>query len=205
MRLIASISPLLVAVLVRYSSAAAIDADLIARDPALPNLSDIQNINPGNLINGAINGIEDHIPQGWTPTNLGPLGLIPNSQNCPTIIQKTNWDKYLGVAPIAAAINKACSWQGIMTDLWDGIKCGGKCLLAFIEEDINILQDAKCAGCIGQVVMETLPCINAAGGFAGLCSKATAIPGFGPCLTGTIDTPGICPKGPAMRAPPKAS
>jgi hypothetical protein len=97
MYLTASISTLLVAalvrsssaaVLVRSSSAAAIDADLIARDPDLPSLPNLPNFNPGNILNGAVNGIENHIPPGWNPTNLGPLGLVPNSKNCPTIIQK---------------------------------------------------------------------------------------------------------------------
>ena len=78
---------------------------------------------------------------------------MKGSTECPKIIEKTNWEQYLGLAPLAAAINKQCSWkvrlsgficavlcadwipylQGVMTDVVDAFKCGGKCIIALIE------------------------------------------------------------------------
>lgn len=107
MLLSATYSSLLIAVLIRTSSAAAIDSDLRRRDA--PKFVT-------NWVNGAINNLPGTI--GGAVSNAEnrvvaaiPGALIPNSQNCPKIIEKTNWDKYLGVAPIAAAIHKPCHWK----------------------------------------------------------------------------------------------
>ncbi len=62
------------------------------------------------------------------------------------------------------------------------------------HRNLNPVTDGTCATCVGNVIMDTLPCINSAGGFSHICAKATAIPELGPCLTGTPDRPGICPK-----------
>lgn len=118
MLLTAAYSSLLLAALVRTGSAAAIDSGLRNRDlPAWATNWVNGAVNNGvNTLNGAIHNIpgaiggavdnaENHV------TALIPGALIPNSQNCPKIIQKTNWDKYLGVAPVAKAINKPCPWQ----------------------------------------------------------------------------------------------
>lgn len=107
MLLSATYSSLLIAVLVRTSSAAAIDSDLRGRE--VPKWST-------NWINGAVNNLPGAV--GGAVSNAEnrvvaaiPGALLPNSQNCPKIIEKTNWDKYLGVAPIAAAIHKPCHWK----------------------------------------------------------------------------------------------
>ena len=105
-------------------SAAAIDSDLRNRDApnwatnwvngAANNLNGAVN-NGANLLNGAFHNIPGAVGGAVSNAENRVAGAIPgallaNSQNCPKIIQKTDWDKYLGVAPIAQAINKPCPW-----------------------------------------------------------------------------------------------
>jgi len=110
---------LLIVAFARTGSAAAIDSDLRNRDVpfkraapgwvngAINNFQGAVHNLPGfvaGTVGGAIDSAENHA------TALIPGGLIASAQNCPKIIEKTNWDKYLGVAPIATAINKPCPW-----------------------------------------------------------------------------------------------
>lgn len=119
MLLTAVYSSLLIATFARMGSAAAIDSDLRNRDVpfkravpgwvngAVNNIQGAAHNLPGfvaGTVGGAIDSAENHA------TALIPGGLIASAENCPKIIEKTNWDKYLGVAPIATAINKPCPW-----------------------------------------------------------------------------------------------
>ncbi|MCJ1361121.1 hypothetical protein MMC16_000218, partial [Acarospora aff. strigata] len=72
----------------------------------------------GHTLNGAVNQVEDHAVGAFnnventvaTAATL-PGAFMKGSTECPKIIEKTNWEQYLGLAPLAAAINKQCSWK----------------------------------------------------------------------------------------------
>ncbi len=105
-------SSLLIAVLARTGYSAAIDSDFRSR--GLPHLAvpgwanaAINNVqtaanNIGGTVSHAINSV---------PGSLLPGALVLNTQHCRDIIQATNWDKYLGVAPVAEAVNTPCTWE----------------------------------------------------------------------------------------------
>lgn len=128
MRLITSITALTIGAMIGSGSAAAIDTALVAREfPSWPNFhvpdglvkvasGTISGVNGAirngvntiqNVTNGAVQNVNNVIHD---PGSVVLAALTPNKQNCPLIIQKTDWQKYLGVAPVVAAINKPCDW-----------------------------------------------------------------------------------------------
>ena len=134
-------SSLLITVLARTGYAAAIDSDFRSR--GLPNLAlpgwangAINNVQTAaNNIGGTVNQAFHSVP--WT---LLPGALVLNTQHCREIIQATNWDKYLGVAPVAQAVNKPCPWEVSSSVppllspafLFCHLPCGGRMLIISI-------------------------------------------------------------------------
>ena len=172
MYLAASISTILVASLVRTSSAAAIGGSLVQRElphvpwpsvPAVPNPFDavkgwVNGAQTGantfvngvaDKVNNAAHNVQDaaHNVAGSVETaanNVQNAGhsvadsftFVPSKSTCPLIIQKTPWEKYLGIAPYVQALNKPCPWKVMRPKLVLPL-----CSVSFNTEESNANMD----------------------------------------------------------------